>query len=78
MSDPATYRSRAEVDVWKERDPLPRLKAIIQNDFEIGDEEFAEVDGRVKEELEQAVAFAEAGSELRPERLYEDVYVEAE
>jgi pyruvate dehydrogenase E1 component alpha subunit len=76
MSDPANYRSRAEVDVWKERDPLPRLKAIIKGDFEIGDGEFAEVDARVKKELEEAVAFAEAGGELPPERLYEDVYVD--
>jgi len=76
MSDPATYRSRAEVDVWKERDPLPRLKAIIRSDFEIGDEEFEEVDGRVKAELEKAVAFAEAGSELPVERLHEDLYAE--
>jgi pyruvate dehydrogenase E1 component subunit alpha len=77
MSDPATYRSKAEVEIWKERDPLPRLQAIIKNDFEIGDEEFAEIDKRVKSELAKAVAFAEAGSELPVERLYEDLYVES-
>ena len=34
MSDPATYRSKEEVDYWKSRDPIPRLKAAIQHDFD--------------------------------------------
>ncbi len=76
MSDPATYRSKEEVDYWKQRDPIPKMKAIIQHDFEAADEEFKEIDARVKQVLDDAVAFAEAGSELPVERLYEDVYVE--
>ena len=78
MSDPATYRSKEEVEYWQSRDPIPKLKAIIQRDFEIGDEEFGEVDARVQKELDDAVAFAESGEELSPDRLYEDVYVEGE
>jgi len=76
MSDPATYRSPEEVAFWKKRDPIPRIKAAIGHDFEIGEEEFAVVDERVRRELDEAVAFAEAGSELPVERLYEDVYVD--
>ena len=76
MSDPATYRSKEEVDLWKERDPIPRLKAIIQHDFELGDEAFEEVDRKVNRLLDEAVAFAEAGQELPADRLYEDLYVE--
>ena len=40
------------------------------------DDEFAEIDARVKDELNAAVAFAEAGEELPPERLCEDVFVD--
>ncbi len=76
MSDPARYRSKEEVEHWKKRDPIPRLKAAIKHDFEIGDEEFEEVDQRVEKELEEAVAFAQDGSELPVERLHEDVYVD--
>ena len=76
MSDPATYRSKEEVEFWKKRDPIPKLKAIIQKDFEVADEELDQIDARVQKELDQAVAFAESGSELPPEGLYEDVYVE--
>jgi len=77
MSDPATYRPPEEVALWKKRDPIPRLKAIIQRDFDVPDAEFEEIDSRVRKVLDEAVAFAEAGQELPPERLYEDLYVES-
>jgi pyruvate dehydrogenase E1 component alpha subunit len=74
MSDPATYRSKEEVDFWKQRDPIPRIKAAIRHDFEVDDAEFDGVDAEVRRVLDEAVAFAEAGAELPPDRLYEDVY----
>ena len=76
MADPGTYRSKEEVDHWKSRDPIPRLKAAIQGDFEVSNEEFEELDRKVKKELDEAVAFAEAGEELPAEKLYDDVYAE--
>lgn len=76
MSDPATYRDKKEVAFWRERDPIPRLRAAIQHDFEASDEEFKAVDDKVRRLLDEAVQFAEAGRELPPERAYEDLYVE--
>jgi len=75
MSDPATYRSKEEVEFWKKRDPIPRIKAAIQHDFDVPDEEFQELDRKVRQVLDEAVAFAEAGEELPLEQLYEDLYV---
>jgi len=76
MSDPATYRSKEEVDYWKKRDPIPKLKAAIKHDFEMDDAEFEEVDRKVEDVLKDAVAFAEAGSELPVANLYDDLYVD--
>jgi len=76
MSDPATYRDAKEVEFWKQRDPIPRMKAAIQHDFDVPDAEFEEVDRQVQKILDEAVAFAEAGQELPTARLYEDLYVE--
>jgi len=76
MSDPATYRDKKEVEFWKSRDPIPKMKAAIQHDFDVPDAEFEEVGRQVQKVLDEAVAFAEAGQELPPERLYEDLYVE--
>jgi pyruvate dehydrogenase E1 component alpha subunit len=76
MSDPDTYRSEEEIEHWKSRDPIPRIKKQIQHDFEVGEEEFEEIDERVERELDEAVEFAQAGEELPVDRLHEDVYAE--
>ncbi len=76
MSDAATYRSKEEVAFWKERDPIPRLQAQIRHDFGVGDEAFEAIDAEVRRQLDEAVAFAEAGSELPRERLLDDVYAD--
>jgi pyruvate dehydrogenase E1 component alpha subunit len=76
MSDPATYRSKEEVEYWRKRDSIPKIRKTIQSDFELPDEEFDRIDARVREEISKAVAFAESGQELPPDRLYDDVYRE--
>ncbi len=76
MSDPATYRSKEEVEFWKKRDPIPRIKAAIEHDFEAVDAEFDAVDAKVAQVLDDAVKFAEAGHELPREALYDDLYAE--
>jgi len=76
MSDPAQYRSKEEVDYWKSRDPIPRMKAAIKHDFDVSDEEFEQIDRKVDRMLDEAVEFAEKGEELPIERLYDDLYVD--
>ncbi|MDW7709201.1 MAG: pyruvate dehydrogenase (acetyl-transferring) E1 component subunit alpha [Deferrisomatales bacterium] len=76
MSDPATYRSKEEVELWRSRDVLDKLRAQIRNDFEVPDEEFERIDAEVRREVEAAVAFAEAGRELTLEEARKLVYVE--
>jgi pyruvate dehydrogenase E1 component alpha subunit len=75
MSDPDTYRSKEEMEHWKKRDPIPRLRKAIEHDFEVDEEEFEKVDAEVRRILDEAVEFAEAGEELPADRLYEDLYV---
>jgi len=83
MSDPATYRSKEEVAHWKTRDPIPRIRAAILEDFGETDEqraaiekELKAVDADVKRTLDEAVAFAEAGAELPKDELLTDVYAD--
>jgi pyruvate dehydrogenase E1 component alpha subunit len=64
MSDPATYRSREEVEFWRGRDVLQKVRAQIRHDFEVPEEEFDRIDSAVREEVEKAVSRAEAGREL--------------
>jgi len=64
MSDPAKYRSEEEVAFWKERDVLVKIKAQIQHDFAVPNDEFEAIDAAVRGEVERAVQVAEAGREL--------------
>jgi pyruvate dehydrogenase E1 component alpha subunit len=84
MSDPGVgYRSKEEIEFWKERDPIPRIKAALMHDFGETDEakealeaELKEIDDRVKQQVAEAVAFAQNGSELPKDELLTDVYAE--
>jgi len=62
MFDPELYRDRAEVERWKLRDPIKRfvLEALGQGALTEADVE--ELERMAAEELDKAIAFAEAGT----------------
>lgn len=76
ISDPGKYRTKEEVDEFKEKDPILILKSyILENGF-AGDAEFDAIDERVKAAVQESVDFAENSPYPAPHELYEDVYVE--
>jgi pyruvate dehydrogenase E1 component alpha subunit len=58
MYDPELYRDRAEVERWKERDPID---ALVRNEA-IDEATFAALDAEALETVDAAVAYAEAGT----------------
>jgi len=68
MYDPELYRPKAEVEEWKKRDPLAQIQ--------ITDAEREQMEGEVAAEIEDAVAFAEAGTWEPVEDLTRFVYSE--
>jgi pyruvate dehydrogenase E1 component alpha subunit len=62
MYDPDLYRSKDEVERWKEHDPIPALTERLQTDCAVTDDELAEIERSVAAEVADAVAFAEAGA----------------
>jgi acetoin:2,6-dichlorophenolindophenol oxidoreductase subunit alpha len=58
-ADPAKYRPKAEVEHWLGRDPLPRARERLLADG-IEENEIAEVERRIEEQIEAAVASAKA------------------
>jgi pyruvate dehydrogenase E1 component alpha subunit len=74
MSDPAKYRTREELNSYKEQDPIIILQKILIEGKVAGEDEIAKMDDAAKKRCEEAVAFAESGEEPGPEALYEDVY----
>lgn len=62
MFDPELYRTRAEVEEWKKRDPILLLSKRLKDDGLFNDQEMASLERDVTNEVEAAVAFAEAGT----------------
>ncbi len=61
MYDPQLYRSKEEVEAWKQRDPIELLATQLAQEGELGGHR-EELERRVLEEVEDAVAFAEQGT----------------
>jgi len=76
MSDPAKYRTKEELEQYKERDPIAAVKhAILENNY--ADEQwFEQEEAEVKRLVDESVKFAEESDYPKPEELYTDVYVQ--
>jgi len=74
MSDPGKYRTRAEIEKYQERDPLKLFAATLRETDTVSEDEFAELENRVSDEVAKAVKFAEESPQPDPEELYTDVY----
>jgi len=74
MSDPGNYRTRAEIEKYQQRDPIKLFAASLKEGGVIDEKGFAEIEARVKEEVERAVRFAEESPLPDPSELHTDVY----
>jgi len=73
MFDAELYRDKAEVERWKQHDPIQAFAAQLQAAGLLEPQELEQLDGRSRAEVEAAVAFAEAGTWEPPEQLGRDV-----
>ncbi|HME49007.1 pyruvate dehydrogenase (acetyl-transferring) E1 component subunit alpha [Mycobacterium sp.] len=73
MFDPELYRDKAEVKQWRKRDPIELFTAQCLKDGVLTDEDLASIEQAAAREVEEAVAFAEAGTWESVEDLERDV-----
>jgi TPP-dependent pyruvate/acetoin dehydrogenase alpha subunit len=73
MYDPEVYRSKEEVERWKQRDPIASLAARLREGGQLSDAAMAEMEAGVAAAVAEAVAFAEAGPWEPVEDLMKDV-----
>ena len=76
MFDPQLYREKTEVEEWSKKGPIIRLLAALRERDLLTDNELQQLEGRVKSEIDDAVAFAEAGTLEPVADLMRDVYTE--
>ncbi|MGM0555084.1 MAG: pyruvate dehydrogenase (acetyl-transferring) E1 component subunit alpha [Myxococcota bacterium] len=76
MSDPATYRTKEEVEEAQKRDPIQRFTQwLIDNDIS-SQEELSEIDERMKSRAKDAVEFADNSDFPDASELTTDIYVD--
>ena len=77
ISDPQKYRSKAEVNEYKEQDPITRVaKTILENNFAT-QEELNAIDAKIQAIVEESVKFAEESPWPDDSEVLKDVYVDA-
>lgn len=69
-----TYRTQAHIDEARARDPLPRLYSYLEDKGVLTAEIEDEMDREIQQEVEEAIAFAEASPEPPLDSLYENVF----
>ena len=77
MGDPLRYRTKDELEKWREDDPIGILERHILKEKMADKDALEEIDQQVEETVEAAVTFAEESPLPEPEALYTDIYVEA-
>jgi pyruvate dehydrogenase E1 component alpha subunit len=75
MADPEQYRTKEEVERWRERDPLPAFAELLTREGVIDESERERIDAQAIARVDAAVEFAGASPFPAPESLYDDVYV---
>jgi len=76
MSDPASYRTKEELEQYRLEDPITRLRAQLTREGKLTNEQFDQLDKRAKDEAMASVKFAEQSANPPLEDLYDYTYAE--
>jgi pyruvate dehydrogenase E1 component alpha subunit len=74
MYDAELYRAKEEVVEWKRRDPISTFEQALRTAGMLADSDLQKIESEIATEIEEAVAFAEAGPWEPVEDLTKDVY----
>lgn len=76
MSDPQKYRTKEEVEHYKELDPIQQVLKVIKAKKYATAKQLEDIDKKVKDLVAESVKFAEESPLPEAHELYEDVYAE--
>jgi len=74
MSDPATYRSKEELNEKKDEDPIISLKSAILTNKIASEEDIKNIDKQIKEQVAEIVEFAKNSPEPDDSELMTEIY----
>ena len=76
VSDPAKYRTKEELESYKQRDPVLMTEQKILKDKIASQAEINQIKEAIEAEIKDALEFAEASDWPLPSDLYEDNYIQ--
>jgi pyruvate dehydrogenase E1 component subunit alpha len=76
MYDPDLYRTKEEIERWKQHDPLSALSGRLKDAGLVNEADIEQLEQEVAEEIEDAITFAEAGTLEPVDELERFVYFE--
>lgn len=76
VSDPAKYRTKEEVEEYKEKDPIKITEKTILDNRIATEDDLKKIKDSVSKEIEEAVQFAEESDFPDASELYEDNYTQ--
>lgn len=77
MSDPAKYRTKEEVEEYKNQDPIEKVKKVILEEKYASEQELESIENKIEQIVNESVEFSENSPLPDPSELYTDVYAEA-
>lgn len=76
MSDPAKYRTKDEVESYKQKDPIEQVKKTILSKKYATEKEIDEIEAKIKEQVMDCVKYAEESDFPKAEEAFKDVYAQ--
>ena len=73
-SDANVYRTKEEIEEWKQKDPIKRMKAYLLDKKLVSAEELEKVEKHAKQIIEDAVVFAQNSPYPSIDTIMDDVY----
>ena len=76
MSDPAKYRTKEELEDYRNQDPIESVRHTILESKFATEEELQAIDDKIKAQVLESVEFAEKSPYPDPKELFTDIYVQ--
>lgn len=73
-ADGGAYRTKEEVEEWRQRDPIGIVEARLVKDGALSEEDVTRITAEVQAEVDECLQFAEESNFPSPDALYEHVY----
>ena len=75
-ADPCRYREEREVEMWKKKCPIKRMREHLITENVFSEEQIQKIESEIEEEIEAAEKFALESPFPTPDDALQDVYVE--